>query len=192
MSKNVNVNGVDYSGVSQVQLNTTEGGTALFKDVDEITTPSGSMDITENGTFDVSTYAQAVVNVAASGGSAGASGTFTGSGERRIELSLPASAEHLAVWSEQYLAGTLNVTAQAAYTFLSGFWKKNGFSIQNGVNYNSTKDNSASGYLLSALGEGDAGAYTWDDNGNFLTIAMSNAGGASKTIDGETYHWVAW
>ena len=37
MSKNVNVNGVDYAGVSQIQLNTTDGATALFKDVDEIT-----------------------------------------------------------------------------------------------------------------------------------------------------------
>ena len=37
MSKNVKVNGVDYAGVSQVQLPTTDGATALFKDVDEIT-----------------------------------------------------------------------------------------------------------------------------------------------------------
>ena len=53
MSKNVTVNGVDYSGVSQVQLKTTAGGTALFKDVDEITEPSGSVTITANGTHDV-------------------------------------------------------------------------------------------------------------------------------------------
>lgn len=67
MSKNVNVNGVDYSGVSQVQLKTTDGGTALFKDVDEITVPSGTKTITENGTHDVTNYATAVVNVEASG-----------------------------------------------------------------------------------------------------------------------------
>lgn len=67
MSKNVNVNGKEYTGVSQVQLKTTEGGTALFKDVDEITTPSGSVTITKNGTHDVSAYAQAVVDVAAGG-----------------------------------------------------------------------------------------------------------------------------
>lgn len=68
MSKNVKVNGVNYTGVSQVQLPTTAGGTALFKDVDEITTPSGSINITENGTHNVSAYAQAVVNVASGGG----------------------------------------------------------------------------------------------------------------------------
>ena len=65
--KNVNVNGVDYSGVSQVQLKTTEGGTALFKDVDEIVTPSGVKTITENGTYDVTNFATVVANIAAGG-----------------------------------------------------------------------------------------------------------------------------
>ncbi len=47
MSKNVQVNGMVYSGVSQIQLNTTDGVTALFKDVDEVTTSGG----VETGTF---------------------------------------------------------------------------------------------------------------------------------------------
>lgn len=71
MSKNVNVNGVNYSGVSQIQLNTADGKTVLFKDVDEIITPSGSVTITENGTHNVSEYASAVVNVPTSGDSSG-------------------------------------------------------------------------------------------------------------------------
>lgn len=67
MSKNVTVNGVSYTGVSKIQLETTGGGTALFRDVDEITTPSGTVNITTNGTHNVSNYASAVVNVAGGG-----------------------------------------------------------------------------------------------------------------------------
>lgn len=67
MSKNVKVNDINYSGVSTVQIPTTDGGTAEFKDVDEIVTPSGNKTITANGTYDVSAFAQAVVNVPTEG-----------------------------------------------------------------------------------------------------------------------------
>ena len=67
MSKNVKLNNQNYSGVSTVQIPTTDGGTASFKDVDEIIVPSGAKTITTNGTHDVSTYAQAVVNVPTGG-----------------------------------------------------------------------------------------------------------------------------
>lgn len=69
MSKNIKLNNTDYNGVSTVQLPTTNGGTATFKDTDEIMTPSGTKTITENGTHDVTNYANAIVNIASSGGS---------------------------------------------------------------------------------------------------------------------------
>lgn len=62
MSKNVIINGVTYSGISIVSL-PTSSGTATFKDEGEITVPSGSLSVTDNGTYDVTNYASVVVNV---------------------------------------------------------------------------------------------------------------------------------
>ena len=63
MSKNVRVNNVNYTGISQVKLNTVDGDTALFKDADEITEPSGDLEVTENGTYNVSRYKNVIINV---------------------------------------------------------------------------------------------------------------------------------
>lgn len=66
MSKNIIINGTTYSGISTIRSKTS-GGTADFKDIDEISTPSGSITITSNGTHDVTNYASADVNVASGG-----------------------------------------------------------------------------------------------------------------------------
>jgi hypothetical protein len=73
MSKNVKLmldgETKTYTGVSTVQIPTTNGGTAEFKDVDEIVTPSGDKNINANGTYDVSAFARAVVNIPTEGDS---------------------------------------------------------------------------------------------------------------------------
>ena len=55
MSKNIKLNDTDYNGVSTVQLPTTDGGTATFKDVDEITPSSGGSGFELKGTYTVNT-----------------------------------------------------------------------------------------------------------------------------------------
>ena len=55
--------GATYSGVSGVQLPKSGGGTATFPWVE------GSQTITQNGTVDVTTLAEVIVNVAGGGGS---------------------------------------------------------------------------------------------------------------------------
>ena len=53
MSKNIKLNNTDYNGVSTVQLPTTDGGKATFKDVDEITGGGASIEL--KGTYTVKT-----------------------------------------------------------------------------------------------------------------------------------------
>ena len=61
MAQNITLLGASYSDVPAVTLPKTGGGTATFYD------DTGSQTYTENGTYDVTGLAEAVVNVAGSG-----------------------------------------------------------------------------------------------------------------------------
>lgn len=62
MSKNIILDGNTFSGISEVEL-PIEGGTAKFRDEDEIVTPNGEIRITANGSYDVSDKETVVVAV---------------------------------------------------------------------------------------------------------------------------------
>ena len=68
---NISLLGATYSGVSGVTLPTSGGGTATFPFVE------GSQTITTNNTYDVTSLAQVIVNVAGSVGYPYETGTWT-------------------------------------------------------------------------------------------------------------------
>jgi len=57
MAQNITIAGASYPNVPAIEVPKTGGGTARFLD------PVGSQTYTENGTYDVSTLSQAIVNV---------------------------------------------------------------------------------------------------------------------------------
>ena len=59
---NLLINGQTYNGVNKVKIPNTNAGQ------EEFIQPTGALNISENGTFDVSAYASAIVNVAAAAG----------------------------------------------------------------------------------------------------------------------------
>ena len=189
MSKNVKVNDKTYSGVSIVELPLASGsGKAQFKDVDEITTPSGYVTITENGTHDVTNYASAVVNVASEGGGAGEAlpfgsykyGTFTleeavpADGTFEIEIGWETKPRFFA-WLKT--DGYTGIPSYHVYGFC-GYYSVSG-SDEAGWEY------FGSGFGMSANNERNSGPkYTFYKDGT-MTVTANN------TFPAGTYGWIA-
>ena len=129
MSKNVTVNENDYFGVSVVRLPVVGGGTADFRDVDEIITPSGEKNITENGTYDVSAFARAIVAVAATESSGGGVAVTQFTIEENADRSLWFNAQGIKLVrginlliSEKWLYNASKALNQGAVNFVALLW----------------------------------------------------------------------
>lgn len=183
MSKDVKVNDTVYNGVSQIRLQTTVGGYALFKDVSEIVTPSGAVSITENGTHDVKDYASAIVNVAGGGGSI-ETGTFVGDGTRNVTIPVNSKKTGVLIWSPDYAEDASNF-AQFEYIY---YFADSELPI---VGYAHRFNNSAAPQVKVMAEENyEYGYPVFNDDSIVISKAISYT--QEKFASGRTYHWKAW
>lgn len=96
---NLLINGQTYNGVNKVKIPNTNAGQ------EEFIQPTGALNISENGTFDVSAYASAIVSVA--GGGSGITNIYQGtafpSGMTTLNISFDSSLGTpiaIITWSE--------------------------------------------------------------------------------------------
>lgn len=185
--KNVNVNGVDYSGVSQVQLKTTSGGTALFKDVDEIVTPSGVKTITENGTYDVTNFATLVANIAASGGG-GLTNISTGTAKPEAvnKLYIPVEAGKkvaaIMTWCD---AAFRDGGCTCGHIVISGFYYLNGIKDTLGFAMVKHPENGSIDCALYNKAEGSA----YDAEKGYL---LDRKGSSEPLRDTDTFNYIVF
>ena len=189
MSKNVKLNGNDYLGVSTVQIPTTDGGTASFKDVDEIVVPTGSKNITENGTYDVTAFASAVVNVPTGGAGGMESGTILGNGTNTLEIPVTSAKTHLIIW-----ASADDVLAEAVAWTTAYVHVIKGEGMYYNANRYDGKDLVGYAVLESAYTSANVvkAAFCDFNDPDAITIALSPGSNDQKFSSAITYNWIAF
>lgn len=155
MSKNITLNGQTYSGVSEVEL-PVSGGTAKFKDEDEIVAPTGKKNITDTAETDVTNYASAQVvdanlvpeNIAAGAVVLGVVGTHQGGGDITIEpLTVNENGTTVAPSGKAYSPVTVNVAGRTNYYELTGGGSSSSTKQDVELTYHGTVVNGLGGYI---------------------------------------------
>lgn len=187
MSKNIKLNDTNYSGVSTVQLPTTDEGTAFFKDVDEITTPSGSTTITENGTYDVTNFEQAIVNVAASSGSTDVEqGTFVGDDTPSVEIPVSSLKKNIFICVEDFT--TLNAETDDNLSLVL-------FYGNSELSHCCGKRSGTTYHTFTGVGSNVGGSclnYVEFSDASVSVKGFKVGGAGMKLRPDYTYKWIAW
>lgn len=148
-------------------------------------TPTGTKEITQNGTYDVTNFASVLVNVASSGGSTGVggnieSGTITPT-KQSTTLDIPTTKKcsNLVFFQHEMKGG-------AGYRTLAGLLRCGGVGINLASNSTGATLN-----LISTSGTPlDCVVVTFNDNSIHIS-SNANTGGGGYLVD-KQYDWYAW
>lgn len=187
--KDIIIGDTQYSGVSKIKLNTVGGSTAQFQDVEELGTPTGSISIAANGSYDVEKYARAVVAVPTEGGNGMESGSIAGSETNTLEIPVSSAKSHIVVWTN--IAGAIALATPYTNMHVT--------AVQGEGLYYSMTNVSGAATLGYAVGEDE---YTLTDGSgknvscefgaDKVVIVLSEYNKLQKWAASMTYDWVAW
>ena len=147
-------------------------------------TPTGTKEITQNGTYDVTNFAKVLVNVASTGGSTGGgnieSGTITPT-KQSTDIDIPTAKKcsNIVFFQHEMKGG-------AGYRTLAGLLRCGGVGINLASNSTGSTLNmiSTSGTPLTCV------VVTFTDN-NIHIYSGANTGGGGYLAD-KQYDWYAW
>lgn len=201
MSIRATVDGQNYDGIAKINA----GGKAItLTEQGTIATPTQTKNIDANGTFDVTNFAQAIVNVPSSSAEV-ISGTVQGNDGRQMKIVTgKAGITHFEIFREDWdwKVGVLD----AAYKVYGVVIDSGHFDLSFGSNYNASSlvacrfeiPNITTDYtdLFSSNLQGiqeSIPSFDIKDNGDVLISGLSTNGATARFSDSTyTYVWRAW
>lgn len=184
MSKNVTIAGANYSNVPAISIPQTGGGKATFYDC------TGNLDITENGTYDVTGLATALVNISGGGLPTGftaiATGTYTVSSDftttkQTVTHGLGVTPDLVLFW---YPSGNIAKTYSMLYSLrcTSMGFRTSAYNVFNGYHGNSTTSVSTTNSNGTGIGVSNFTSTTFQIASHSTTYYWRG---------GYTYKWLA-
>ena len=146
-------------------------------------TPTGTKEITQNGTYDVTNFASVLVNVVSQGGSSGnsvESGTITPT-EKSTDITIPTSKKCSNMMLFQHVLGT-----GTGYRTVVGLIRLGDFR----TNLTSNSTGATLNVIATSESQINAATVTFRDNG--IDVHLNSAAAGGGYLVGKPHVWYAW